>query len=420
MTVAIRTPLIAATAAALTATAVTVTGVSAGSADLPVVRVPALAEVGLAAFASPLLEIYDTIQKANLYTFSIAEPPVTQFDRAGIIPDFLAAGFPIVTQYFLNAPDYINQTLNYVFQDLNPNVAPLPTDYPGALRVLTWAAQALPQNVGVAAQQLFAGNLVGALGTLRFAVANPIQAALYQTLNAGLYALGGLGARAAAVITEIAEWVPTTIRNLADDVTVVLNAATNVLGNVAFGIQTLNIETVWNALVVGVLGTSPNLATPTIPDALINQTIGEGGRIYTVPGQPGFIEVPSMRQNLTDLRDNIADALATDVPVPENPPFPVTPPGSFVPSQIPTPWQPTPVPAATVASVRAAASAAAGDDASAADAPAAASRSVSAVDVAGTAGPARSIRAADAGTAKSPASLSEKPARSVAARSASR
>ena len=72
MTVAIRTPLIAATAAALTATAVTVTGVSAGSADLPVVRVPALAEVGLAAFASPLLEIYDTIQKANLYTFSIA------------------------------------------------------------------------------------------------------------------------------------------------------------------------------------------------------------------------------------------------------------------------------------------------------------------------------------------------------------
>ena len=307
-----------------------------------------------------------------------------------------------------------------MFQDLNPNVAPLPTDYPGALRVLTWAAQALPQNVGVAAQQLFAGNLVGALGTLRFAVANPIQAALYQTLNAGLYALGGLGARAAAVITEIAEWVPTTIRNLADDVTVVLNAATNVLGNVAFGIQTLNIETVWNALVVGVLGTSPNLATPTIPDALINQTIGEGGRIYTVPGQPGFIEVPSMRQNLTDLRDNIADALATDVPVPENPPFPVTPPGSFVPSQIPTPWQPTPVPAATVASVRAAASAAAGDDASAADAPAAASRSVSAVDVAGTAGPARSIRAADAGTAKSPASLSEKPARSVAARSASR
>ncbi len=212
-------------------------------------------------------------------------------------------------------------------------MAPLPSEYPGALRVLTWAASALPQNIGFAAQQLFSGNLVGALGTLQFAVANPIQAALYQTLNAGLYALGGFGDRAAAVITAVAEWVPTTIRNLVDDVTVVLNAAVNVVGNVAFGIQTLNLETVWNSLVVGLLGTSPNLATPTIPDALINQTIGEGGRIYTVPGQPGFLEVPSIRQNLIELRDNIADALATDVPIPADPPFPVTPPG--LPASIP-------------------------------------------------------------------------------------
>ena len=182
---------------------------------------------------------------------------------------------------------------------------------------------------------------MGALQTLQFAFVNPVQAALYQTLNAGLYAIGGVGTRAAAVATAIADWIPTTIRNLADDVTVVLNAAGSVLGNVAYGLQTGNPEVIWNSLVTGLLGTVPNPAFPTIPDALINQTIGEGGRIYTVPGSPTYLEIPSMRQNLTDLRDSITDALATDVPLPAEPPFPV----SFPPlrSQLPTPWQQTPV-----------------------------------------------------------------------------
>jgi len=300
--------------------------------------------------ANPLLEIFDTIQKANLYLFSIAEPPTTVFDYAGVIPDFLAAGFPILSQYFLNAPDYVNQSINYLFTDFQV----FPTVYPGALRILTWALDALPANIGLAAQQTFSGNLVGALQTLSFATIAPLQAALYQTLNAGLYALGGVGARAAAVITAITDWIPTTIRNLADDITVTLNAAGSVVGRVAFGIQTLNPETIWNALVEGLLGTTPNPEFPTIPDALIDQTIGPGGRIYTVPGQPSYLEVPSLRQNFTELRDAITDALATDVPVPDNPPFPVQPPGSPFPSQIPTPWNPTPVPVAATPLVAAA------------------------------------------------------------------
>lgn len=340
----VRAQFVAGTAAVITATAITVGGaVSVSDLRSAHDHAPALADVQLAVFANPLLEIYDTIQRANLYLFSIAEPPVTQFDRAGIIPDFLAAGFPIATQYFLNAPDYVSQAVNYLFAEFEQAVAPARSVYPGALRLLTWAVDALPANLFYAAQQLLAGNLVGTLQTLQFATLNPVQAALYQTLNAGLYALGGVGVRAAAVITAVAEWVPTTIRNLVDDVTVVLNAAANVVGNVAFGIQTLNLETVWNSLVVGLLGSVTDPATPTIPDALINQTIGEGGRIYTTPGQPGYLEVPSIRQNLTELRDNIADALATDVPLPEDPPFPVT----FLPyaSQIPTPWNQTPGPA---------------------------------------------------------------------------
>ena len=342
MALSVRSQLMAGGAAMFTATAIAVNGVTGAGLDLRPTRIPALVDVQMAAFASPLLEVYDTIQKANLYLFSIAEPPTTQFDRAGIIPDLLAGGFPIATQYFLNAPDYVSQTINYLFTEFEQGIAPTPTVYPGAVRLLTWAVDALPANLFLAAQQLLSGNLVGTLQTLQFATLNPIQAALYQTLNAGMYALGGVGVRAAAVLTAIAEWVPTTIRNLADDVTVVLNAAMNVVGNLAHGLQTLNLETVWNSLVVGLLGSVPNAATPTIPDALINQTIGEGGRIYTTPGHPGYLEVPSMRQNFTELRDNIADALATDVPVPENPPFPVT---YFLNgSQIPTPWNPTPRP----------------------------------------------------------------------------
>lgn len=332
-----RSPLATAVAGAV----LSVSAVSVAAVDLPAVRGGTSAAVELTALANPLLEIYDTIQKANLYLFSIAEPPVTTFDRAGIIPDTLAAGFPVLTQYFLNAPDYINQTINYLFTDFQQ----FPTVYPGALRLLTWAVDALPANTLYAAQQLFSGNLVGALETVKFATINPIQAALYQVLNAGLYALGGVGARAAAVITEVADWIPTTIRNIADDATVVLNAVGSVIGNVAFGIQTLNLETIWNALVVGVLGSSPNPLTPTIPDALINQTIGEGGRIYTVPGQPFYIEVNSLRQNVKDLNGKITDALATNVPIPDNPPFPVTLPP--LQSQIPTPWNPTPAPLQT-------------------------------------------------------------------------
>ena len=339
MDISLRSRLIAGTAAVATASAVAVSGVTTAGVDLPVVRVWA-PDIELAALANPVLAVFDTIEKTNLYLFSIAEPPTTQFDRAGIIPDFLAAGFPILTQYFLNAPDYVGTTVDYLFADYG-GTRPTGT-YPGALRILTWAVDAIPANIGYAAQQVFSGNLVGALQTLQFAFVNPVQAALYQTLNAGLYAIGGVGTRAAAVATAIADWIPTTIRNLADDVTVVLNAAGSVLGNVAYGLQTGNPEVIWNSLVTGLLGTVPNPAFPTIPDALINQTIGEGGRIYTVPGSPTYLEIPSMRQNLTDLRDSITDALATDVPLPAEPPFPV----SFPPlrSQLPTPWQQTPVP----------------------------------------------------------------------------
>lgn len=340
-----RSSLLAGAAAMVATSAITITGAS------PAVHQAAVTRIELAAFASPLLEIFDTIEKTNLYLFSIAEPPVTTFSRAGIVPDLLAGGFPIVTQYFLNAPDYVAQSINYLFAEFQQGIAPVPSVYPGALRLLTWAADALPGNLFFAAQQLVSANLVGALQTLQFATLNPIQAALYQTLNAGLYALGGVGVRAGAVVNAIAEWLPTTVRNLVDDVTVVLNAVGGVVANVAAGIQTLDPERVWNSLVVGLLGSVPNPVTPTVPDALINQTIGEGGRIYTTPGQPVYLEVPSIRQNLTDLRDKIADALATDVPIPADPPFPVT----FFPyaSQIPTPWNPTPRPPAAARSAAA-------------------------------------------------------------------
>ena len=384
MVISARSHLLAGTFAVVTATAVTATGMTATGVDLPSARISAAASVKLAAYASPLLEIYDTIQKAQTYLFSIADyqqapPPAPQtgFTYYGMIPDWLGVGFPAITQYILNASDYINLSLNYMFQDY-PYPSDLPTPpvstYPGALRLLTWAAQALPANIGYAANQLFSGNLYGVLDTLKFAVVNPIQAALYQTLNSGMYVVGGVLARTAAVVTAIAEWIPDAIRHLADDVTVVGNAAFRVLRDAAYGIQTANPEIVWNSLVVGLLGTGTpyytyDPARPTVPDALINQTFGAGGRLYSVPpnpldpSQPGVYEpAPSIREDLTTLRDNIAEALATDVPAPAEPPFPVNfqpvPPQT---SQIPTPWQQTPPyypPPAPFAAVRTPAAAA--------------------------------------------------------------
>ncbi|TGD84511.1 hypothetical protein BayCH28_24105 [Mycolicibacterium sp. CH28] len=336
----VRSQLIAGTAAAVSVCAIATSGVTTTDLHHPSLRVPAVASVELAALANPLLPIFDTLEKVNLYTFSIAEPPTTTFDRAGFIPDFLAAGAPILSQYFLNASDYINKAIQYLIRDYDP----VYTQYPGALRLLAWAADALPANIVYAAQQAFSGNLVGALQTVQFAVINPIQAALYQTLNSGVYVLGGVTTRAAAVLTAITDEIPTAIRNLADSATLVLNAAGRVVENVAYGVQTLSPERVWNALVVGLLGTSSDPNTPTIPDALINQTIGEGGKLYVYPGGQYYSQVDSIRQTLITVRDAITDALATDVPVPSNPPFTV----SFVfPSGIPTPWSPTPAPVAT-------------------------------------------------------------------------
>lgn len=338
--ISLRSQLLAGTAAMVTAAAVTVSGVTASGADLPSAKAPIVANVELAAWANPLLEIFDTVEKTNFYLFSIAEPPFSAFDRAGIIPDFLAAGFPILTQYFLNASDYVAQTVDYFVGDYDPVL----TQYPGALRVLTWAAQALPENLGIAVRQVFNNELVGALQTLQFAIVNPIQAALYQTLNSGIYVAGGVTARAAAVVQAIADWIPKTLKELADSATVVYNAVANVVANVTYGIQLRDPERIWNSLVNGLLGSNPSgpfdpYVTPTIPDALIDQTIGPGGRIYTIPGV-AWNPAPSIRQNLTDLRTSLEEALATDVPEVLFPPFLMNPPP--LQSAIPTPWNPTP------------------------------------------------------------------------------
>lgn len=266
--------------AAIAATAVTVSGTAIAALDLPAVRVPTFANVELTVgYGNPLLEIFDTLEKANLYLFSIAEPPATGFDRAGIFPAFLAAGVPIATQYALNASDYVNQVGNYLFAEFDPVNDVLP----GAARALTWAGMALPGNLGLAVQQVFSGNLAGALQTLQFAIVNPIQYAAYQVLNLGMYELGGVAARAAAVVTAVAEWVPTAIRSLADDVTVVLNAVGQNVNEAVVLLQNGLIQQSVQTLFHGFLGTNGNAEfqrqLPTVPDALINQTIGEGGFI---------------------------------------------------------------------------------------------------------------------------------------------
>jgi hypothetical protein len=213
---------------------------------------------------------------------------------------------------------------------------------------LNWAALALPQNIGIFANQLLTGTIYGALTTAQFAVLNPIQYAAYQVLNLGLYELGGVAARAAGVITAVAEWVPTAIRALADDVTVITNSVVSAVTGTAATAQQFGPLTGLNYLTHALLGSNGNSQfareNPTIPDALINQTIGEGGFIQTSVQQfQEYVEAPSIRQNLTDLRDAVVEGLATEVPVPAAPPFTIQ--GSFFDprqSSIPTPWKPTP------------------------------------------------------------------------------
>jgi hypothetical protein len=351
MSVSLRSHLLVGTAAVATASAVIVSAGTISASSLPAVKVPVAADVALAAWYGnfdPLGDIMDTLQYANLYLFSIAEPPATAFDRAGIVPDLLAAGFPSVTQYALNASDYVNQVGNYLLQDYDSQADILP----GALRALSWAINALPLNAIALAQQVATGNVYKALQTVQFAVINPLQYAAYQVLNLGLYELGGVAARAAAVVTAVAEWVPGAIRSLADDVTVFTNTVGQTLS------QTIQLAQAFpfsgralNLLVHQLLGsngnTEPGRTYPTIPDALINQTIGEGGFIITTPPntpppEQETVEAPSIRQKGIELRDALVAALETAVPEPEAPPFTIQ--GDFFDiqqSSIPTPWAPT-------------------------------------------------------------------------------
>lgn len=362
MPVSLRSHLLTGTAAVITAGAVTVSAGTMAASSLPVVRVPTPVDVALAAWLGPtgpfdpLGDVMDTLQYANLYLFSIEAPPdppppapqlPAGFDLYGIFPVFLAGGFPIATQYALNASDYVNQVGNYLLAD-QPPVGNDPL--PGALRALNWAALALPQNIGVFANQLLTGNFVNALATVQFAVINPIQYAAYQVLNLGLYELGGVATRAAAVVTAVADWLPGAIRSLADDVTVFTNAVGYTVTSTVQAAQQFGPIAGLNQLVHQLLGSngnnSFNRAYPTIPDALINQTIGEGGFITkslptTIP--PDFVEAPSIRTKVAELRDALTEALAADVPAPEPPPFTVQGwYGSGVQSSIPTPWKPTP------------------------------------------------------------------------------
>ncbi len=337
------------------ASAVTASVVTMSAPSLPAIKASAIPDIALAAYPydfDPLGEVMNTLQKANLYLFSITEVPVPvpapvpapAVDYYGIFPHFLATGFPITTQYALNAPDYLNQVGNYLLADYDPVAGVLP----GAVRALNWAALALPQNIGVFASQLLTGNIYGALTTAQFAVLNPIQYAAYQVLNLGLYELGGVAARAAAVVTAVAEWVPKAIRALADDVTVITNAVFDNIARTFSTAQQFGPLAGLNYLTHSLLGTWGNdrfaRENPTIPDALINQTIGEGGFIQkSVQQFQQYVEAPSIRQNLTDLRDAVAEALATGVPAPEPPPFTIQ--GNYfnpLQSSIPTPWKPTP------------------------------------------------------------------------------
>jgi len=328
--ISLRSHLIAGTAAVVGASAIAMTPVMGAQLSLPSINVPTVAKVTLAGLDSPISELLGSVILGGQFLFSTDTDVVTRanwgpsafpfapsapapdagsapvfgtalesdelgaFTSIGLLPNFIDLALPSVRQLGINGSDYLNTS---VFG-------------------LSAAGIALSEGVWNAAGQLLTLDIPGALQTL----GNSISAAGTLALASGAYVLGGVVARAQAVVDAVVGSLPLLIGATVAQVSLVVNKTIQVVTD-TFAATTF--EDGWNAAVDGIFGATG------IPGTLLNITIGAGQQTGPIPYGPltatppltptteSIIAnyVPSIRGEVQAVQVAIANALATPNPV---------------------------------------------------------------------------------------------------------
>jgi hypothetical protein len=300
MQISLRSHLIAGTAAVVGAGAIAINPVMGAQLSLPSINVPAAAQVALAAFDSPLAQLFATLDVANNYLLDSASNPAVAdnwpyagfgttfgtppanypllpaalgqaalggYSSVGVVSQFIDDALPIISQLGYNGLNYLNITGNALFG----------------------AGAGLAQSAWTAVGQLLTGNIPGALSTITTA----ISAAGTALLAAGGYVLNSVIAKASAVVNTLVGSLPQLLTVTAAQAAVVVATTSAVITNTVTALGLGNLQGAWNAAVDGLLGPSG------IPGALLNLSIGAGiqtGPIAT-PDAAGIaaVFVPSTR-----------------------------------------------------------------------------------------------------------------------------
>ena len=300
MQISLRSHLIAGTAAVVGVGAIAATPAPATSLTLPSISDSSIAQVALAAFSSPLAQLFATADLANNYLFdpvsdpanaaswpyanfgtTFGTPPVNYpllpaalatsslggYSSVGLVSQIIDDALPIISQLGYNGLDYINYTGNAVF----------------------FAGETLTQAVWDAVGEALMGDIPGALATISGAV----SAAGSALLGAGSFVLQSVVTHASAVIGTLVGSLPTLLGVTLAQAQVVAASVTAVFTNTVAALSGGNIQGAWNAVVDGLLGPSG------IPGTLLNLSIGAGvqtGPIAT-PDAAGIeaVFVPSTR-----------------------------------------------------------------------------------------------------------------------------
>jgi len=328
--ISLRSHLIAGTAAVVGASAIAMTPVMGAQLSLPSINVPTVAKVTLAGLDSPISELLGSVILGGQFLFSTDTDVVTRanwgpsafpfapsapapdagsapvfgtalesdelgaFTSIGLRPNFIDLALPSVRQLGINGSDYLNTS---VFG-------------------LSAAGIALSEGVWNAAGQLLTLDIPGALQTL----GNSISAAGTLALASGAYVLGGVVARAQAVVDAVVGSLPLLIGATVAQVSLVVNKTIQVVTD-TFAATTF--EDGWNAAVDGIFGATG------IPGTLLNITIGAGQQTGPIPYGPVTATppltpttesiianyVPSIRGEVQAVQVAIANALATPNPV---------------------------------------------------------------------------------------------------------
>jgi len=328
--ISLRSHLIAGTAAVVGASAIAMTPVMGAQLSLPSINVPTVAKVTLAGLDSPISELLGSVILGGQFLFSTDTDVVTRanwgpsafpfapsapapdagsapvfgtalesdtlgaFTSIGLLPNFIDLALPSVRQLGINGSDYLNTS---VFG-------------------LSAAGIALSEGVWNAAGQLLTLDIPGALQTL----GNSISAAGTLALASGAYVLGGVVARAQAVVDAVVGSLPLLIGATVAQVSLVVNKTIQVVTDT---FTATTFEDGWNAAVDGIFGATG------IPGTLLNITIGAGQQTGPIPYGPVTATppltpttesiianyVPSIRGEVQAVQVAIANALATPNPV---------------------------------------------------------------------------------------------------------